>query len=75
MSVSSFVTRLFRKKQNRAVRVHQDVHPKPQEIRRILDEYVIGQELAKKVLAVAVYNHYKRIEAKVNFDDVEIQEE
>ncbi|MBP1732653.1 MAG: ATP-dependent Clp protease, ATP-binding subunit ClpX [Deltaproteobacteria bacterium] len=47
--------------------------PKPQEIRRILDEYVIGQELAKKVLAVAVYNHYKRIEAKVNFDDVEIQ--
>jgi len=34
---------------------------------------VIGQELAKKVLAVAVYNHYKRIEAKVNFDDVEIQ--
>jgi ATP-dependent Clp protease ATP-binding subunit ClpX len=47
--------------------------PKPHEIRRILDEYVIGQDLAKKVLSVAVYNHYKRIEAKVNFDDVEIQ--
>jgi len=47
--------------------------PKPHEIRRILDEYVIGQDLAKKVLSVAVYNHYKRIEAKVTFDDVEIQ--
>ncbi len=47
--------------------------PKPHEIRRILDEYVIGQDFAKKVLSVAVYNHYKRIEAKVTFDDVEIQ--
>jgi ATP-dependent Clp protease ATP-binding subunit ClpX len=47
--------------------------PKPHEIRRLLDEYVIGQDFAKKVLSVAVYNHYKRIEAKTNFDDVEIQ--
>jgi ATP-dependent Clp protease ATP-binding subunit ClpX len=47
--------------------------PKPHEIRRILDDYVIGQDLAKKVLSVAVYNHYKRIEAKATFDDVEIQ--
>jgi ATP-dependent Clp protease ATP-binding subunit ClpX len=47
--------------------------PKPHEIRRLLDEYVIGQDFAKKVLSVAVYNHYKRIEAKANFDDVEIQ--
>ena len=38
--------------------------PKPMEIKSILDEYVIGQELAKKVLSVAVYNHYKRIEGK-----------
>ncbi|MGI4776478.1 MAG: ClpX C4-type zinc finger protein, partial [Janthinobacterium lividum] len=36
--------------------------PSPQKICRTLDEYVIGQDLAKKVLSVAVYNHYKRIE-------------
>ena len=40
---------------------HQDELPKPQEINRILNEYVIGQEEAKKVLSVAVYNHYKRV--------------
>jgi len=38
--------------------------PKPQAIKKILDEYVIGQERAKKILAVAVHNHYKRIDAK-----------
>lgn len=47
--------------------------PKPVEINDILDEYVIGQELAKKVLSVAVYNHYKRIESAGKNSDVEIQ--
>lgn len=49
--------------------------PNPKEIKNILDDYVIGQEEAKKTLSVAVYNHYKRIahEEKVNKDDVEIQ--
>jgi ATP-dependent Clp protease ATP-binding subunit ClpX len=47
--------------------------PRPSEIKIILDEYVIGQERAKKVLAVAVHNHYKRIESKVSMDYVELQ--
>ncbi|WP_127477430.1 ATP-dependent Clp protease ATP-binding subunit ClpX [Sulfurivermis fontis] len=46
--------------------------PAPREIKSILDEYVIGQERAKKVLSVAVYNHYKRLEAGHKKDDVEI---
>src|ERR1041385_4454499 len=46
--------------------------PKPEEIKGILDEYVVGQERAKKILAVAVYNHYKRIDSKVSGDDVEL---
>jgi ATP-dependent Clp protease ATP-binding subunit ClpX len=46
--------------------------PKPKEIKDILDQYVIAQEEAKKVLAVAVYNHYKRIEAKTGRDEVEL---
>lgn len=47
--------------------------PKPAEIKSILDQYVIGQERAKKVLAVAVHNHYKRIELKLDKGDVELQ--
>jgi ATP-dependent Clp protease ATP-binding subunit ClpX len=46
--------------------------PKPKEIREILDEYVIGQDAAKKSLAVAVYNHYKRINSNSKIDDVEL---
>ncbi len=46
--------------------------PKPQELNILLDQYVIGQAQAKKVLSVAVYNHYKRLDAGVNADDVEI---
>ena len=47
--------------------------PKPTEIKSILDEYVIGQDRAKQALAVAVYNHYKRIFMDVRADDVELQ--
>ncbi|BAQ14881.1 putative ATP-dependent protease ATP-binding subunit ClpX [Clostridium botulinum] len=47
--------------------------PKPTEIKTYLDQYVIGQEDAKKSLSVAVYNHYKRINSNTNNDDVELQ--
>src|SRR6056300_189982 len=50
----------------------RDKLPKPQEINAILDEYVIGQSRAKKVLSVAVYNHYKRLRASKGKDEVEI---
>jgi ATP-dependent Clp protease ATP-binding subunit ClpX len=46
--------------------------PKPAEIKGILDEYVIGQERAKKVLSVAVHNHYKRIDSQLAADDIEL---
>jgi ATP-dependent Clp protease ATP-binding subunit ClpX len=51
---------------------NQDHLPVPQEINAILDEYVIGQTRAKKVLAVAVYNHYKRLRHSQGRDDVEL---
>ncbi|BBI32507.1 ATP-dependent protease ATP-binding subunit ClpX [Cohnella abietis] len=47
--------------------------PKPKDIRNILDQYVIGQEQAKKSLSVAVYNHYKRINSQAKIEDVELQ--
>lgn len=50
----------------------QDV-PKPAQIKEFLDQYVIGQDEAKKALAVAVYNHYKRINSDYKIDDVELQ--
>ncbi len=52
-----------------------DKLPKPHEVKAVLDEYVIGQEIAKKVLAVAVYNHYKRLETRMGErgkDDIEL---
>ncbi len=47
--------------------------PAPVEIKEVLDEYVIGQEMAKKILSVAVHNHYKRIDSHVDADEVELQ--
>ena len=60
---------------------YQNEHPddikqellKPAEIKEVLDSYVVGQELSKKVLAVAVHNHYKRINANFDDSDVELQ--
>jgi len=49
-----------------------DPTPKPAEIKAILDDYVVGQDRAKKILAVAVHNHYKRINSKVAVEDVEL---
>lgn len=46
---------------------------KPPEIKKFLDQYVIGQEMAKKIISVAVYNHYKRLTQKTDDDDVEIE--
>ena len=46
---------------------------KPQEIKSFLDEYIIGQEHTKKVMSVAVYNHYKRLLQPANDEDIEIQ--
>ena len=53
--------------------VKKEKIPTPAEIKKILDEYVIGQENAKKTLSVAVYNHYKRINNEEAIEDVEIQ--
>jgi ATP-dependent Clp protease ATP-binding subunit ClpX len=46
---------------------------KPQEIKNFLDQYVIGQDMAKKVISVAVYNHYKRLMQKADSEDIEIE--
>ena len=46
--------------------------PAPQEIFEVLQDYVIGQQTAKRVLSVAVHNHYKRLDDKNNKDDVEL---
>ncbi|MCR5484342.1 MAG: ATP-dependent protease ATP-binding subunit ClpX [Clostridiales bacterium] len=61
-----------RRKQDEFAKEISDL-PKPMDIKRQLDEYVIGQDEAKKVLSVAVYNHYKRIRMNSKVDEVEIQ--
>ena len=60
--------------EDEGIRNPQDINLlKPVEIKEFLDDYVIGQDEAKKVLAVAVYNHYKRVMSKDDGDDVELQ--
>jgi len=56
-----------------SVDIHMDEIPKPVEIKNTLDQYVIGQEKAKRAMAVAVYNHYKRVNSELAAADVELQ--
>ncbi len=60
-------------KKSNSLTIHKDKVPKPIEIKQYLDQYVIGQDEAKKFLSVAVYNHYKRLMQEKSSDDVEIE--
>lgn len=55
------------------IRTRKTSSLKPTQIKAFLDQYVIGQDRAKKILSVAVHNHYKRIESKARYNDVELQ--
>lgn len=63
---------IIREEMQEVGHAERDSLPTPHEIRAILDDYVIGQNSAKKILSVAVYNHYKRLQARAGKDDVEL---
>ena len=63
----------LRQSQGKAEELNLEELPKPQQIKEFLDEYVIGQDDAKRYLSVAVYNHYKRLLQNADEDDVEIE--
>lgn len=67
------VTETFKSNKNTNFGISLQALPKPKEINHFLDQYIIGQEDAKRYLSVAVYNHYKRILQKNTKDDVEIE--
>ncbi len=72
MNVLNFVRKSLKRKLGLKKDFELKDVPKPREIQSILDEYIIGQDRAKKSLAVAVYNHYKRINTNSKVDDVEL---
>ena len=68
-----FTKEALRQSQGKAEELNLKELPKPQQIKEFLDEYVIGQDDAKRYLSVAVYNHYKRLLQNADEDDVEIE--
>jgi len=71
-SAHSIITEEF-ERQSKEFNIDNTDLPKPRQIKEFLDQYVIGQDEAKKFLSVAVYNHYKRISQHIDNDDVEIE--
>ncbi|MDI6616313.1 MAG: ClpX C4-type zinc finger protein, partial [Syntrophaceae bacterium] len=58
---------------NRDLKTAKEDIPEPKDIKKFLDQYVVGQDRTKKILSVAVYNHYKRLVSGVELNDVELQ--
>lgn len=71
-SAHSIITEEFERR-SKEFNIDNTDLPKPRQIKEFLDQYVIGQDEAKKFLSVAVYNHYKRISQHIDNDDVEIE--